>query len=663
MMKQSEANKNTLFKGFSVDKPVFTISLALLGCLVAYAGLNPEHSGKFFASLQAGIVQYASWYYVLVAAIILVCVAVLGFSRAGDIKLGLDHSEPEYSNLSWFAMLFSAGMGIGLMFYGVAEPVMHFMSPPKGDGATIEAAREAMRLTFFHWGLHAWSIYAIVALILGYFAHRHGLPLTLRSALYPLIGERIYGPWGTAVDVFAILGTTCGIATSLGLGVIQINSGLGHLFGIPISPQIQVLLIMGTMALATVSVIMGLDAGIKRLSEINMSLAALLLIGVVLTGPTILIFQTFMQNVGDYLSEIVSKTFNLYAYDPTDWLGGWTILYWGWWLSWAPFVGIFIARISKGRTIREFVFGAMLVPCVFNLFWMSAFGNSAIDLIHTGEMANLGELVQQDQAVALFNFLESLPMSTLLSVISLAMVVVFFVTSADSGALVLNMLSSKGASNTAIPQRVLWTVAIALVTTVLLYAGGLSALQTASIAGALPFSAALLWAIYGFFKALRADVSKREVEANLQPNIVQARTDDWRDQISNLLSFPEPSEVKRFLKTNVKPAMTDFALEIKTHGVNCEISDQISDKGEISLRVLQNSEMDFVYRVICADVSSNSSLPTLKSEANAIESMVQAEVHLSEGGQGYCVMGWTKAQIRMDIIARYGNHLRFLESI
>ncbi|GHA20799.1 choline transporter [Arenicella chitinivorans] len=662
MNNKESSHKNTLL-GLSVDKPVFTISLAMLGCLVGYAGLNPEHSGKLFASLQAGIVQYASWYYVLVAAIILVCVTFLGFSRAGDIKLGLDHSEPEYSNLSWFAMLFSAGMGIGLMFYGVAEPVMHFMSPPKGDGATIEAAREAMRLTFFHWGLHAWSIYAIVALILGYFAHRHGLPLTLRSALYPLIGERIYGPWGTAVDVFAILGTICGIATSLGLGVIQINSGLGHLFGVPISPQVQVLLIIGTMALATVSVIMGLDAGIKRLSEFNMTLAALLLIGVVLAGPTILIFQTFMQNIGDYLSEIVSKTFNLYAYDPTDWLGGWTILYWGWWLSWAPFVGIFIARISKGRTIREFVFGAMLVPCVFNLFWMSAFGNSAIDLISTGEMANLGEIVQQDQAVALFNFLESLPMSSLLSGISLLMVVVFFVTSADSGALVLNMLSSKGATNTAIPQRVLWTIAIALVTTVLLYAGGLSALQTASIAGALPFSAALLWAIYGFFKALRADVSKREVEVNLPPGIMQAQTEDWRDQINGLLSFPEPSDVKRFLKANVKPAMNDFAHEVQSHGVECQIKDQISESGEISLVVLQSNQVNFVYRVICAEVNSSGQKTNSDSELNSIESMVQAEVHLSEGGQGYCVMGWTKAQIRMDIIGRYANHLRFLDSL
>ena len=660
--KKSSSFFQNFTKNFTIDKPVFYTSLILLGCLVAYAGLFPLNSGKLFANLQSGIVQYASWYYVMVVAIILVCITVLGFSRAGDIKLGLDHSEPEYSYLSWFAMLFSAGMGIGLMFYGVAEPVMHFMSPPKGDGATIEAAREAMRLTFFHWGLHAWSIYAIVALILGYFAHRHGLPLTLRSALYPLIGERIYGRWGTAVDVFAILGTTCGIATSLGLGVIQMNSGLSHLFGVEISTGTQVILIAFTMGLATISVVMGLDKGIKRLSEINMTLAAVLLLIVVLAGPTILIFQTFMQNIGDYLSEIVSKTFNLYAYDPTDWLGGWTILYWGWWLSWAPFVGIFIARISKGRTIREFVLGAMLVPCVFNLFWMSAFGNSAIELILSGTMPNLGEVVQQDQAVALFSFLESLPMSTVLSAVSLIMVVVFFVTSADSGALVLNMLSSKGQDDTSIAQRVLWTVAIGLVTTVLLYAGGLSALQTASIAGALPFSLALLWAIYGFFKALRNDVAKRDVEASLLPSVIEAGSDDWRDRLQRLFHHPEQSQVNLFLTNVVKPAMLDFCKELEKHGLESKVIDQTKDKGLVSLQVGHGQEVDFIYRVSCTDLETINISEENQSGVVASDNHYRAEVHLTKGGQDYDVMGWSKEQLQLDIVGRYENHLRFIQS-
>ncbi len=664
MSNETSEGRPSFFQKFTVDKPVFFTSLALLGCLVAYAGIFPSESGDVFKMLQAGIVEYASWYYVLVAAIILLCVCVLGFSRAGDIKLGLDHSEPEYSNISWFAMLFSAGMGIGLMFFGVAEPVMHFMSPPKGDGETIAAAREAMRLTFFHWGLHAWSIYAIVALILAYFSHRQGLPLTLRSALYPLIGERIYGRWGTAVDVFAILGTTCGIATSLGLGVIQINSGLNHLFGIEISAQTQVLLIVGTMALATISVVMGLDAGIKRLSELNMTFAGLLLAGVVLAGPTIFIFQTFMQNIGDYLSEIVSKTFNLYAYDPTDWLGGWTILYWGWWLSWAPFVGIFIARISKGRTIREFVFGAMLVPCVFNLFWMSAFGNSAIELISSASMPNLGEVVQKDQAVALFSFLESLPYAKALSVISLLMIVVFFVTSADSGAMVLNMLSSNGRDDTSIPQRVLWTVVIGLVTTVLLYAGGLSALQTASIAGALPFSLVLLWAIYGFFKALRSDVAKRELEANIHPTMIGAASEDWQARLNRLFKYPEEDQVKRFLGKVVQPAMAEFSVELETHGVQSSIENLVNDEGLIRLIVTHDQEINFVYEVCCTNVETTylNDEDVDGNDNSDTDKHFSAVVHLSEGGQGYDVMGWSIEQLRLDIVGRYETHVRFIQS-
>lgn len=278
---------------------------------------------------------------------------------------------------------FSAGMGIGLMFFGVAEPVMHYLSPPVGTPETVAAAKEAMRLTFFHWGLHAWAIYAIVALILAFFSYRHGLPLTLRSALYPIIGDRIYGPVGHAVDIFAVIGTVFGVATSLGYGVLQVNAGLNHLFGVPINETVQVILIVVITGLATISVVSGLDKGIRILSELNLGLALLLLALVLCLGPTVLLLKSFVENTGGYLSELVSKTFNLYAYEPksSKWLGGWTLLYWGWWLSWSPFVGMFIARVSRGRTIREFVTGVLFVPAGFTLMWMTVFGNSAIYLI------------------------------------------------------------------------------------------------------------------------------------------------------------------------------------------------------------------------------------------------------------------------------------------
>src|SRR5690554_2624453 len=380
-----------------LNPPVFYSAAGLIVAILLFAALAPTTADKWFQRVQSAIIENGSWFYVLAVAVILLSVLYLGFSRMGAIKLGPDHSEPDYSRLSWFSMLFSAGMGIGLMFFGVAEPVMHFLSPPVAEAGSVEAAREAMKITFFHWGLHAWAIYAIVALILAFFAYRHGLPLTLRSALYPMIGDRIYGPIGHIVDVFAVIGTVFGVATSLGYGVTQINAGINYLFDVPVSDTVQVVLIIGVTLLAVISVTTGLDKGIRRLSELNMILAVLLLVFVLLLGPTVFLLQAFVQNTGAYVSELVGNTFNLFAYEKTDWIGGWTVFYWGWWLSWAPFVGLFIARVSRGRTIREFVLGVLLVPSGFTLMWMTFFGNSVIELIINQGVASLGEMVQQDE--------------------------------------------------------------------------------------------------------------------------------------------------------------------------------------------------------------------------------------------------------------------------
>src|SRR5690606_19324668 len=289
----------------TIQRPVFYTAALFTLLLVVFAIAAPQFAQRLFDTVQGWILGNASWFYILVVALILLAVVFLAVSRYGDIKLGPDHSEPDYRNFTWFAMLFSAGMGIGLMFFGVAEPVMHFMTPPVGEGATVAAAREAMKLTFFHWGLHAWAVYAIVALTLAFFSYRYGLPLTLRSALYPLIGNRIHGPIGHAVDIFAIIGTVLGVATSLGLGVAQINSGLNHLFGLPVSVPVQIMLIIATCALATVSVASGLDKGIRILSESNLALAVILLVFVLVVGPTVFLLQTFVQNTGAYLSDIV----------------------------------------------------------------------------------------------------------------------------------------------------------------------------------------------------------------------------------------------------------------------------------------------------------------------------------------------------------------------
>jgi len=648
-----------------INPPVFYSSAILIFIIVAFAAVFPELADRQLSALQSGIFANASWFYILTVALILMSVAYLGMSRFGDIKLGPDHSEPDFSYVSWFAMLFSAGMGIGLMFFGVAEPVMHYMAPPSGTPESVEAAKEALRITFFHWGLHAWSIYAIVALILAFFSYRHGLPLTLRSALYPIIGDKIYGPIGHAVDVFAVIGTVLGVATSLGYGVLQVNAGLNHLFGLPVNETVQVILIVVITGLATLSVVSGLDKGIRILSEINLTLAVLLLVLVGAMGPTVLLLKSFVENTGGYLSEIVNKTFNLYAYEPksSKWLGGWTLFYWGWWLAWSPFVGMFIARVSRGRTIREFVTGVLFVPAGFTLLWMTFFGNSAIWLIMSQGARDLAETVQSDQTLALFNFLEHFPFSSMLSFIAMAMVVVFFVTSADSGAMVVDTLASGGTDNTPVWQRIFWASMMGVVAIVLLLAGGMKALQTVTIASALPFAVILLASIYGLFKALRIDYYKRESKQITTIATPASRNPiSWQRRLRNIAYFPKRSNVKRFMDEVIQPAMQMVSGELMKQGTVSHIDDSADDR--VRFEVDLGNELNFVYEVrLRSYIQPTFALAALGDEKKEENRYYRAEVHLKEGGQDYDVMSWPQEQIINDILDQYEKHLHFLHLV
>ncbi|MCL6691703.1 choline BCCT transporter BetT [Pseudomonas sp. R3.Fl] len=647
----------------TLNPPVFYSSAVLILVLVLYASVFQEQAQALFNDVQQWIITNASWFYILAVALILISVVFLAVSRYGDIKLGPDHSEPEYRSSSWFAMLFSAGMGIGLMFFGVAEPVMHFTTPPVGEPGTVAAAREAMKITFFHWGLHAWAIYAMVGLILAYFSFRKGLPLTLRSALYPLIGERIHGPIGHAVDIFAILGTVFGVATSLGYGVLQINSGFHHLFGLPVNPTVQIVLIAITCGLATLSVASGLDKGIRILSELNLGLAAVLLLFVLLLGPTVFLLQTYVQNTGAYLSDIVYKTFNLYAYQPTDWIGGWTLLYWGWWLSWSPFVGLFIARISRGRTIREFVCGVLFVPAGFTLLWMTVFGDSAIHMILTDGVQDLAAIVDQDSSLALFAFLEHFPLSSVVSMVAVLMVVVFFVTSADSGALVVDMLASSGHDHSPLWQRIFWSVSIGVVAIALLLANGLKALQTATIASALPFSIILLASIWGLFRALHLDATRRGLRNQALPSPRQAphAHGGWQRRLRNIAMLPRRAHVTRFIAEVARPACEEVAAELRKQGYEVTVSER--EDGRVSLELDHVGEGRFLYEVRPRAFTTPSFVMRDTEESSDARKYFRAEVHLREGGQDYDIMGWSRDDVISDILDQYERHLHYLHVV
>ncbi|MYM62678.1 choline BCCT transporter BetT [Pseudomaricurvus sp. HS19] len=652
----------TVEKGWiRVNPPVFIGAGGLCLLFVLFAVMVPETAEALFSAIQSWVVNTAGWFYVLAVALFVLFVIILAMSDYGHIKLGPDHSEPDYSYGSWFAMLFSAGMGIGLMFFGVAEPVMHTMAPPDADAGSIEAARQAMRITFFHWGIHAWAIYAVVALSLAYFAFRHGLPLTIRSALYPLIGDRIHGPIGHAVDIFAVLGTLFGVATSLGFGVMQVNAGLNYLFGMPIATGWQIVLIAIITCFATISVVLGLDGGIRRVSELNLVLAVILLAFVLLAGPTVYLLKTYVQNIGAYLSGLVETTFNLYAYEPRGWIGGWTLFYWGWWIAWSPFVGMFIARVSRGRTIRQFVIGVLLVPVGFTFMWMTFFGNSALHMIIDQDITQLAADVEANTSVALFQFFEYLPWSTISSLLATILVVTFFVTSSDSGSLVVDMLTSGGTDEeTPVWQRIFWSVTEGCIAAALLMAGGLAALQTATIASALPFTIVMLLMCWGLVRALRIEVVKRVTlrDAMIAPRVAH-RPVTWEKRLSRIIHHPGYQEVSNFLKNVVEPSLQKVEAEFAKRSVTATVAHD--DQDRVWIEVDHGDEQQFFYSVHARPYVPPSFVVRDTSQKRGKElRYYRAEVYLLEGGQDYDVMGWTEEQVIADVLDQYEKHMHFL---
>ncbi len=497
------------------NPPVFVASAIVVVGFVLWGVVSPGSVNTVASAANSFITRQFEWLYIFGASGFVIFVLWLMFSRFGSIRLGPNDSTPEYSNLSWFAMLFTAGMGIGLVYYAVSEPVFHFLNPPTGDGGTAAAATNAMNYTFFHWGFHPWAIYIVLGLSLGYFSFRRGLPMRPASALYPLIGDRIYGWPGHVVDVLAVFGTLFGLATSLGLGGQQVGAGLEVLFGIPNTTTLQVIIILAITSVAVVSVMLGIDKGIRNLSLLNLWLAFGLMLFVFFFGPTRDLLNVFAANVGNYIQTLPStglETFPNGGAQAQEWQAGWTLFYWGWWISWSPFVGMFIARISFGRTIRQFITGALFAPVGASFVWLTIFGDSALRTL----LADPGnELAEAPADSALFSLLDQLPVasifSTLAAVLAIVVVVLFFATSSDSGSLVVDILTNGGDPNPVWQQRLFWAVLEGVVAAVLLVAGAasgedaLSALQTASIVAGLPFIFVLILMAFGLTKGLATE--------------------------------------------------------------------------------------------------------------------------------------------------------------
>ena len=480
------------------------VSVGLILAVVLWGVISPASLGSVFDTLLAVITRDLGWLYLWVVLGLVIMALVLALTRYGDLKLGGEDEEPEFSLMSWFAMLFAAGMGIGLVFWGVAEPISHYGSPPPGIAPqTPEAANAAMRYSFFHWGLHPWAVYSVVALAIAFFQFRKGGSALVSTAVESL-------PWGFAkrlgplVNVLAVIATAFGVAASLGMGALQINSGLAALMGVPVNPVWQVGIILVTTVLFVTSSVSGVGRGIKWLSNTNLMLAALLALAIFVLGPTVAIIDTFTTTLGSYVSEFVRMSLRTTPFRDSGWVGGWTIFYWAWWVSWSPFVGLFIARVSRGRSIREFVLGTVLAPTLAGFLWFSVFGGTALTL-EVMRGIPLSEAVSADVSTALFAMFDALPLGAIMSVVATVLVIVFFVTSGDSATLVLSMMSTGGNENPPARVKIIWGALISGIAISLLLAGGLKAVQTATIVFAVPFALVIVLMAIALWRGVRDD--------------------------------------------------------------------------------------------------------------------------------------------------------------
>jgi len=535
--KQEEQQKEQkgIKKYFDIHGPVFWPASILLAIFIGITLIVGDPMEKVFTNTQNWISDNFGWFLVLIVNFYLFFTIYFAFSKFGKIRLGGKDAVPEFSRKSWFAMLFSAGMGIGILFWSVAEPIFHFTEPPLGEADTIAAAQEAMKTTFLHWGLHAWAIYTLVGLALAFFSFNRDMPLAFRSIFYPLLGEKVYKWQGDVIDVLAVLATLFGLATSLGLGVKQVSAGLNHLFSSPDTISTQVWLIIAITGAATLSVVSGLDRGVKKLSELNINLGAILLVFILIAGPTIFILDSYTQNIGNYVDDFFQISFWTESYQQSTWQNQWTIFYWSWWISWSPFVGMFIARISRGRTVKEYVLSVLIVPTLLTFLWITAFGGSAI-FMELQDIAHISGDIKQNVATSIFQLFENLPLSLIINIIAVVLIISFFVTSSDSGSLVVDAFTSGGKLKSPVGQRIFWATMEGAIAAILLVGGGLKALQTAAITTGLPFAIILIVMAFSLRKGLQKEDEKEELRKKAKER------ESYKELVQNLLSKRKDSK-------------------------------------------------------------------------------------------------------------------------
>ena len=661
---KSNINNNRLFRWLgrytTLTKSVGIPGLATLVLLTVLTGCFPRQTESVIIICRNYIFSHLSWMYVLLSIFFFSFICYLSFSRIGNIKLGRDNSKPQYSTFSWVAMLFAAGMGIGLMFYGIGEPMAHYAHPALEN--TVQRAKEAQLNTFFHWGFHAWTIYAVMGLILSYFSFRYNLPLSIRSGLYPILKEKINGPVGAMVDIFALCCTFFSISTSLGLGALQLASGLEALGVIEKADfGVEMVIIIVVAALSVTSALLGMNKGVKRLSQLNLGLAGVLMLFVLFTGPTLFLTNAFCEGIGNYLTNLVGLTFNTFAFEEegVGWFRDWTVMYWAWWIAWAPFVGLFIARISKGRTIREFCLGVIVIPSIFVFLWMTIFGNGAIWIDKNIAGGVLSQMAHQPE-VLLFRFFDYLPLGKLLTCIALMLISIFFITSADSGILVINSLTSGNRKSPAW-QKIFWGVLLVIVTLLLLHAGGLQALQTTFLVTALPFGLVMLLLCYCLWRAIKVDVLFHNYKFPYGSQ--RWNGSKWKERLDQIVSFSDKKDIYRFMDEIVVPAFNDLKERMDELGIEAIIRKDKHKTSWMSWEILipHNSITNFKYGVMVEKQTMSDLLQQEDNMPDTSSDTVYIPVtYYNSGRRGHDIQYLSKEELISDILREYERFINIV---
>jgi choline/glycine/proline betaine transport protein len=656
-------------RGPRVNWRVFSVSSAVILAFSLWAMLAPDNARTTMQTTVGWIAVNLGWFYVITVTMVILFVLWVAFSREGSVRLGPDHSRPQYNLFTWVAMLFAAGVGIDMLFYSVTGPVTQYVTPPGLEPESAEAAQDAVVWTMFHYGITGWAMYALLGMAMGYFAYRWGMPLSIRAALYPLLGKRVRGAAGDVIDIFALIGTVFGVATSMGIGVVLLNVGFAWLFGLEEGLALQIALVVVAVVMTIAACTSGVDKGIRLVSELNLWSAGAMMLYILVTGETSFLLNSMVANIGRFLGTLPQRTMETFAYAPggAEWMGGWTLFFWAFWLAWGPFVGLFLARISRGRTLREFVIAAITAPVLCDFFIVTIFGNSALFEVMHGN-SEFAQLAMAEPEQGWYALLEMFPGAAFLIGLATLSGLLFYLTSANSGAMVMSNFSSSipnPADDGATWLRIFWAVVTAVLTIAMLVAGGVTTMEYATLIFALPVTVIAWLVMASFSKVLRMERAEREGQTIRRRSTAvhggQVPEKTWKQRLARLRSYPSAKAVAEFLDEVVRPALSDVAEEFRAQGYSARFTTTTgADTGipEHTLVIDMADHRDFHYQV----AATQAPVPALGSRpmSRGHDVYYRVEVFTQTGTEGYDLMGLTRQQVINDVLDRYETHLSFL---